>query len=377
MKALIDKKDFIGLEHCAWLYSGAETPMHRGVLGAVTEYMISRSLGPEGRARNARTERRCKENLARLLNGRPDQIAIMSSASEVISMLARAVELRPGDNVVVHNLEFPSGVLPWLALQEQGVEVRVAEHRDWDIDELDLLRRVDARTRLVLTSHVSYLSGARFDYRRLYDHIRKTGAIMVLDATQSLGVVPVDLAHADVVVCSSYKWLLGVHGGGILAVNPARGFEYRPAYVGWRSVAERQAGEKFETFSFQPDARRFELGYPSYPTVYALEHATRLLLDVGVDRIERHVLTLGATVRQMLQSLGLSVTTPADPGRRAGNISFLHEDADGLAERMAEQGVYVMGSEGRVRVSVHAFNDTEDIERLTNALSLCLGGDEK
>ncbi|WP_309118126.1 aminotransferase class V-fold PLP-dependent enzyme [Paenibacillus sp.] len=375
MKALIDKKNFVGLEQCAWFFSGAETPTHRGVLGAVIEYMISRSLGPEGRERNARTEQRCKANLARLLNGEPEQIAIMSSASEVISMLARAVELQPGDNVVIHNLEFPSGVLPWLALRKEGVEVRVVEHRDWVIDESDILQRMDERTRLVLTSHVSYLTGVRFDYRTLYDRIRKTKAALVLDATQSLGVVPVDLKLADVVVCSSYKWLLGVHGGGVLAVNPERGFDYRPPYVGWRSVADRPAGKKFESFDFQPDARRFELGYPSYPTVYALEHSTRLLLDVGVDRIERHVLALGEQVMRLLQSLDLAVTTPDDPVRRAGNISFLYEEAEKLADRLARKCIYVMGSEGRVRISVHAFNDTADIERLAAALPACIGGE--
>ncbi|WP_176220789.1 aminotransferase class V-fold PLP-dependent enzyme [Cohnella massiliensis] len=373
MKALIDKNDFIGLERCSWFYSGAETPTHREVLKAVTEYMTVRSLGPGGRDRNAETERSCKRNLAELLGSRPEHIALMSSSSEAISMISRALALAPGDNVVLHVLEFPSGVLPWLALKRDGVEVRVVQHRDWEVDEADILSRVDGRTKLVMTSHVSYLNGFRFDYRKLYERIAKTDALLLLDATQSLGVVPVDASMADFVVASSYKWLLSVHGGGILAVNPKRTAHMMPTYVGWRSVADNPDGsDRFETFAFQPDARRFELGYPAYPTVYALERSTRLLLDVGIGNVERHVAALGDVLIPFLASLKLDVTTPPDAGRRAGNITFRHDEAEAVAARLRKRGIYVMGGDGRVRISVHAFNDSADVETLIGQLPDCL-----
>jgi len=377
MKALIDKKDFIGLDRCSWFFSGAETPTHRGVLEAVTEYLTVRSLGPGGRERNAEKEWSCKRNLARMLNGSPEQIALMSSSSEVISMIAQALRLQPGDNVIIHNLEFPSGVLPWLLLKKEGVEVRVVEHRHWDIEEDDIVNRIDERTKLVLTSHVSYLNGVRIDYKKLYDHVRRTNALFVLDATQSLGAFPVDLDYADLVVCSTYKWLLGVHGGGILAVNPKRGFDLQPRYIGWGSVEGRSDAEKYETFEFHGDARRFELGYPSYPTVYALEFATGLLLEVGVERISQHILALGESVLELLGTLGLTVTTPADPHRRAGNISFLCDHAERIAGELYEKGVYLMGSDGRVRISVGAFNDSEDIRRLGELLPPIIRGDKR
>ncbi|MBN2979953.1 aminotransferase class V-fold PLP-dependent enzyme [Cohnella algarum] len=274
---------------------------------------------------------------------------------------------------MLHVLEFPSGVLPWLALKRDGVEVRVVQHRDWEVDEADILSRVDGRTKLVMTSHVSYLNGFRFDYRKLYERIAKTDALLLLDATQSLGVVPVDASMADFVVASSYKWLLSVHGGGILAVNPKRTAHMMPAYVGWRSVADNPDGsDRFETFAFQPDARRFELGYPAYPTVYALERSTRLLLDVGIGNVERHVAALGDVLIPFLVSLKLDVTTPPDAGRRAGNITFRHDEAEAVAARLRQRGIYVMGGDGRVRISVHAFNDSADVETLIGQLPDCL-----
>jgi selenocysteine lyase/cysteine desulfurase len=216
MDALLNKKDFIGLGQRAWFFCGAEAPVHRKVMDAFVEYMVARTRGPGGREQNAQTEWACKTNLARMIGGRAHDIALMSNSSEAISMVAQAVALQPGDNVIINNLEFPSGVLPWLALKRQGLEVRVAKHNNWEMETNDIMDLVDDRTRLVMMSHVSYLSGTRIDYAKLYEQIRNTNALMLLDATQSLGVVPVDIRHTDMLVGSSYKWLLSTHGAGIL-----------------------------------------------------------------------------------------------------------------------------------------------------------------
>jgi len=373
MEALLNKQDFIGLDQSAWLFCGAEAPVHGKVLDAVMEYMVARTRGPRGRERNAKTEWACKTNLARLIGGRASDIALMSNSSEAISMAAQAVQMQPGDNVVINNLEFPSGVLPWLALKKQGVEVRVAKHDGWEIEPDDIMALVDERTRLVMTSHVSFLSGTRIDYKRLYDRLRNSNALMLLDVTQSLGAVPVDIRYTDMLVCSSYKWLLSTHGAGILALNPGRVESLIPSYVGWRSVVGAPGEDRFASYALHSDARRFELGYPSYPTVYALECATRLLLETGIDKIERHVLDLGGSLIDRLKEQGLQVMTPEDPTRRAGNISFAHADAEAVAAKLADHDVFVMGGDERVRASVHAFTDSADIDRLMAMLPSVLG----
>ncbi|QJD83121.1 aminotransferase class V-fold PLP-dependent enzyme [Cohnella herbarum] len=364
----MNKQDFIGLDQSAWLFCGAEAPVHSKVMDAVMEYMIARTRGPRGRERNAKTEWACKTNLASLIGGRASDIALMSNSSEAISMAAQAVRLQAGDNVIINNLEFPSGVLPWLALRRQGVEVRIARHNEWGMETNDIMELVDDRTRLVMTSHVSYLSGTRIDYKKLYEQLRDTNALMLLDATQSLGVVPVDIRHTDMLVCSSYKWLLSTHGAGILALNPGRVETLIPTYVGWRSVVGAPGEDRFASYAMHTDARRFELGYPSYPTIYALECATRLLLETGIDNIERHVLELGGQLIELLKEQGLQVMTPDDPARRAGNISFAHADAEAIAGKLAVHDVYVMGGDERVRASIHAYTDSTDIGRLITLL---------
>ncbi|WP_135548151.1 aminotransferase class V-fold PLP-dependent enzyme [Paenibacillus cymbidii] len=378
MQSLIPKSDFIGLEDAVWFYSGAETPPHVGCAGALNDYIASRALGPRGRERNAATERSCKRQIGEMIGAREEDIAILSNSSEIISMISLSLGLEAGDNVVINTLEFPSGVLPWLALRERGVEVRVVRDRDWEVAVADIMSQVDARTRLVVTSHVSYISGARLDPQALYEQLQPTGALLLLDATQSLGVVPVRLADADFIVCSSYKWLLSVHGYGLLAVNPRRVGDFRPCSAGWRSVSDMFSPNRFESYTLQPDARRFELGYPSYPSLYTLAFSSRLLLDVGIERIEAHVAALGTYLIERLQALGFAIMTPVDPAKRAGNISIAYPgDAEAFAARLLDRGIYVWGGDGRFRVSIHLFNDSGDIDRLLETLPACMEPDRQ
>ncbi|MFD0960156.1 aminotransferase class V-fold PLP-dependent enzyme [Paenibacillus chungangensis] len=369
MKPLEPKEHFVGLETCTWLYSGAETPVHKDGLKAVHEYLKVRGEGPVGRSRNAEIEQECKENIAELVHHQPENIAFLSNCSEAISMIAQSMDWKEGDNVVINNLEFPSGVLPWIRLKEIGVELRVVSHRNWEVSIDDILSRVDERTRMVITSHVSYLTGARIDYRKLYGYLKTTNTLLLLDVTQSLGAVSVDMNETDFIVCSSYKWLLSIHGMGILGVNPERTSAFFPKSIGWRSIKDMFSENRFESFDYCDDARRFELGFPSYATIYAMNYSSGLIRRIGVDRIESHILELGGQLIERLQALGYEVMTPVQPERRAGNICVSTLQGEEIAQRLLRDKVFVWGGDGRFRASVHLFNDTEDVSRLLHSLT--------
>jgi selenocysteine lyase/cysteine desulfurase len=366
--ALVPRSDFLGIDETAYLYSAAEGPMLAACAAALQEYVHQKSRGEAGRAHHATVAEECRAAVARLLGATREDVAFMASASDGINAVAGLIDFRDGDNVVTDNLEFPSVVLPWLRLRRRGVEVRVVRHRDWDIPTDAVLGAVNSRTRLVALSHVSYINGLRQDIETIGAALRGSGTVFLVDATQALGILPVPAASADFVVASSYKWLLGIHGLGILYWNRERLPDAEPAAIGRQSVVDAFAPHRFEKYTLKPDAGRFGLGFVNYPTVYALGKSVPYLLDAGVERMAAHTLGLGARLIERLQALRLEVITPGKPERRGASISFTHPDADRIGRELAQRGIAVWAGDGRVRASIHLFNDSQDIDRLVAAL---------
>lgn len=365
----LHKQEFFGLENTTWLYTGAESPVHKSVRAAVDAYMDERTLGPRGRAFNARQEEECREKLARLLSVTAVQIALLSNASEAISSVLLSLRLQPGDNIVLNTLEYPSAMLAGLSLGEQDVEVRIAPHNNWMLEAEDLLRLVDDKTRLVATSHVSYLSGTRLNYKKLYETLRTTPTLLLLDATQSLGVLPVDANFADFTVSSTYKWLLGMHGAGVLAVNPQRTRHLNPPSAGWRSVPDLFSPQRFEKVERYGDARRFELGFPSFATIAALNASVEIILETGIQNIAEYSQSLGTDLLCRLEESGWEVMTPRDEKKRGASISFVCPQGEKLAAALAEKSILCWGGDGRARFSIHGFNDEDDINRAVSTLA--------
>lgn len=368
MNAPLNKNDFIGLESANWLYSGAETPPLKCSADAVQKYFQSRATGPGGRAQNAAKEASLKNNLSQMLNLGAENIAIGANSSEMFFSFIQGLDWQPGDNVVIHTLEFPAGVLPCLQLKKRGVEVRVVEHQNWRITPAQLLEQVDGRTRLVISSWVSYLSGARLPYQEVYAALKGTQTLFAVDVTQALGAFNFDGTQADFVIGSSYKWLLGPHGAGILAVNPARTQNIVPQVVGWRGISDMFSDTRFEKFTYHEDARRFETGYPSYPTVWAMEASTHYLLNAGVENCSNHILQIGGYLIERLHKNGYEVMTPQEPDLRAGNIALVCLRGEEVSAELAAENIYAWGGDNRLRASIHAFVDQTDIDQFVDAL---------
>lgn len=352
----------------AWLYTGAEGPPLAAQAEALAAYLTNRALASAGRDAHAAVEARVRERLAALLGYDAGDIALVSNAGEAMNLVAQSIEIQPGDNVVVNDLEFPSVVQPWLRLGRAGVEVRIARHAGTALAAADVIALVDSRTRVLAFSHVSYQSGWRHDVATLSAAAAQVGALVLMDATQSLGALPVPAELADVVVGSSYKWLLGGHGTGILAWNRARRPLPEPPSVGWRSVADTFAADRYERYHLHADARRFEIGFPSYPTIYALDTSVAWLSEFDADAVRDHILALSGRLVAELADRGWELLTPADRAHRSGNVAIRAARGAELAGYLAATGIHCWGGDGRLRASLHLFNGDDDIDRLLAAL---------
>jgi cysteine desulfurase / selenocysteine lyase len=373
MTPLIAKSDFVGLERIAHLCTGGEAPWLRSHDQAAARMGALKSAGMAGRQQLFAVYERAKSRAARMLGVEPARVAFLAHSSEGLNQAVKSVVWRPGDNVVFADLEYPSLIYPAAVLEELGVEPRVVRTRGHYLALDELAKSVDRRTRLILVSQVSYLTGQRVDLARCAEIARGAGAWLAVDATHALGVAPVPGELCDFVVSSCYKWLLATHGVGIFAYNPSRVGDIEPATMGWHSVLHRGGYDDPLKMPLRPDASRLEAGNPNFLGLFVLDNA--LGVHEGLDRAAalEYVLDLSGELRHSLVERGFPVITPEAREERAGNVCFLEPDAQGLADRLADRGVLVWGGEGRIRVSTHVYNDGEDVGRLLEALDEVAG----
>lgn len=368
MSSLAPKGDFIGLEEKAHLAAGGETPFLKTHVDAMTRYAHDKSNGMPGRMRQLAKHDQAREKAAALLGVDKDEVAFIPSTSDGVNMVAQTIDFKPGDNVVVETIEFPSDVYPWLLRRSQGVEVRFVG-QGFDVPPGALEAAIDERTRAVSLSHVSYLTGVRHDLASVAAAAHKVGAIFIVDASHALGVVPVDARLADFVFSCTYKWQLGTTGIAIGFWNRRLQPDWAPQVAGWMSA--KPAGGEGETrrhaFAPRDDAMRMTLGNPSFSGVYVVDNGLQYLLDVGIEKTEAHALELSGRLREGLLELGQQVLTPEDPARRAGNVCIAREDGTRFTELLGERGVLVWEADGRVRFSAHLYNDGQDVERALEA----------
>lgn len=369
--ALVSKNDFEHLEGVVHLAAGGETPPLKSQRDALLRFYDDKGrapgLGGTPASLKSETYRRAKEYAATLFGLPSDDIAFASSAAEAMSQVALSLPLTAGDNVVVEDMEFGSAILPWVRLRDCGVELRVVKHLDFNAEETAIAAAIDGQTRVIVTSQVGYMTGIQHNMETLRSLADSAGALLVNDATHAAGAVRVPGELCDFSISACYKWLLGCTGVAILAWNRARVPEIRPAIVGWRTVAGLDRPDPTD-LTPKATAEALEPGNPPWPSVFYLEEGLRCLTDVGIDRIEPHVMALSDQMNAGLRRLGLPVSTPADRGSRAGNNCFWWENPEDLARRLAERRILVSGYSGRIRISTHLYDDQSDVDACLNAL---------
>lgn len=374
--SLISKSEFVGLEAGVNLAAGGETPMLKSHLDAIQQFMRDKARGELARSLEADKVDQAREKCGRLFSVPGRDITFLSSASEGINNVAYGLEWKVGDNVVIADVEFPSGILPWTQLQRFGVEIRIVRHRDWFIHEEDIASQIDERTRVVAISHVSMFTGQRMNLQSLSTLVRSSNALFLLDASHAAGVVPVDASLADIMVSSCYKWLLGVHGAAVFYVNRETLPDFKPPFLGWNSPSKHGGWQSPLEFQLQPTAHQFQPGNAGFINVYILDNALDYLLDIGIEKIEAHALSLSGMILEAVASLGFEMMTPKEDIHRAGNVCFMTENLDPIKDELERQQVLIWGAYagfGRLRISTHLYNDTRDVDRCISALRVAAG----
>ncbi|HJT76771.1 MAG TPA: aminotransferase class V-fold PLP-dependent enzyme, partial [Gemmataceae bacterium] len=298
-------------------------------------------------------------------------VAFVKNTSEGIGIVAEGFPWQPGDNVVIAEEEYPANVYPWLNLASRAVEVRRVPSRGSRLLLDDLRAALDGRTRVVSLSFVEFASGFRNDLATVGGLCRERGILFCVDAIQGLGILPLDARQLpiDFLSADGHKWLLGPEGLGVFYARREAVERLHPVGVGWNSVVHATDFAHID-FRLKPHAGRWESGSLNVAGVTALGASLDLLLSAGIPAVAARVLELTDHLCEQAARAGLEVFSSRRPEERSGIVSLTVPGADpaDLVRRCRKEGVAVNQRAGRVRVSPHCYNTTEELDRLVELL---------
>jgi selenocysteine lyase/cysteine desulfurase len=311
---------------------------------------------------------------ASLIGAPAECAALVPSVSYGIAVAARNVPVASGDNIVVIDQEYPSNFYSWQRLaRERGAQIRTAAARGEGSLTDAIVSAIDRRTAVVAVSNCHWTNGTLIDLPRVAASARRHDAALVVDASQTLGAYPLDIAEVrpDFLVCVGYKWLLGPYGVGYLYVAERWHADGTPLEESWLN---RRGADNFATLAdytdeYQPGAQRFNQGASAQ--FYLLPMALAALTQIAQWTPARVQQQLSEWTRELsARTPALGLTCP-EPSQRVGHMIGLTARGPlppGLFNALAARDVYVGARGANIRVSPHLHSTAADLDRLVATL---------
>jgi len=314
--------------------------------------------------------------LAPLLNAPEDTVVMHQNVSLIESIVASALDFSGRRNKVVYtDQNFPTVMYVWEGMRRFGARIEcVASDDGIGAPTERVLEAIDEETLIVPISHVCFKSSYLQDAAAICARAREVGALVLLDAYQSLGTVPIDVRAlgVDMVCGGSVKWLCGGPGAGYLYVRPDLMDELEPRITGWAAHAE--------PFAFEKGAQRYARGpwrmlhgSPAVPALLAATAGYEVIREVGTDTIREYSVRLTERLRENMLARGFHVPSPPDPARRGGTLTVgLNEDENGPAfvSALSERGILVdHRPDAGIRVSPHFYTREDELDRFAELMS--------
>jgi kynureninase len=306
--------------------------------------------------------------LAALIGAPVGSVVCDANVSTLLARVMSCFDYRERPRVVTSDLEFPAIPHILRAFERYGAVPVIVPSRDRvEIDVERLVREIDERTQLVCLSHATFGTGALLDLEPIVRRAREVGALVVLDAYQSVGVVPLDVTASgvDFLLGGAHKWLCGSYESAFLAVRPALLPRLRPAATGWIAAAD--------PMSFAPpagwakDARRFAGGTPAVLPALLSRPGLALVRGIGVAAIRSRSLAMTDRIIARADEAGIAVATPRPHERRGGIVALRFPGDDGVARELIAGG-FICSYRGGLRIAPHFYNTSEELDRFMDEL---------
>jgi cysteine desulfurase / selenocysteine lyase len=372
---LVNPADFPAASQRIYLNAASVALMLEAAVSAVTDWQQDLALNGTLHFDEVAEEKvfdDLRASFAGLIGARATDVGVASSATEMIASLAWALMPAAGRTVVTTDIVFPSAAYPWARVaRHTGATIRFVPAENGVIDEERLIEAINEHTAAVSISHVEYSNGQRYDLAGLAEAAHRVGAFLLVDASQSLGALPLNVSETpvDAIVTTSYKWLCGPFGVGLLYLAPEWQARLDPGIVGWRTHAEIY-DLRAERCVPHNDARRFEFSTMAYGCAIGLTRSIDYLRQIGIDRIAAHDLALGERLLAGLRDLGADIVSPEGDRARSAIIGARLPGLEPrrVVRHLGEAGIVVSPRRDLVRFSPHLYNTEGDIDQALDAL---------
>jgi len=354
-----------------FLAHAGDCPLPRRVAEAVSQYALSCATGDQEQFVYPAILERGRKAGAQLLNCEPDEVALVGPTSLALSFFASGLKFRRRDNILVYFDDYPSNVYPWMALAEQGVEVRLMNTRGLGlIRPMDVLGQVDENTRLVALASCHFVSGYRIDYQAIGKALRERHILFCLDGIQTLGAFPFSMELVDMMAADAHKWLLGPCGSGLMYVRRPIQDQIRPPVYGWNNVKCPDFVAQ-EQLILRQGAHKYEAGTYNLLGLVGLITAIELILEVGLENISTELLRKRSFLTSALQGKGYQVLhADVSPVNAGGITSFFQpgKDLSPLHQKLTAANIMTSlrvdrAGQKYIRLSPHFYNTDAELAR--------------
>ncbi len=309
-----------------------------------------------------------RATFAKFVNARPDEIAILPSASAGINSIASALSFKDRKRVALGEFDFPTMGHIWLSQQTRGAEVKFVSAEGETLPGANYAGVVNRDTLIVPVAGICFKNGWRAEIPKIVSIAHDAGALVLLDDYQDCGTRPVDVKamDVDIYVSGTLKYLLGPPGFAMMYVRPELIERLTPTISGWFSQTNPFAFD-IKLLDPSPTARRFEAGTPAIPNIYGAKRGVELLMSIGMENVADHIAMLTSTALSRAKQMGIQTKTVAES---AGPLVVLRcLDAAALVEKLAARNIVVSNRHDGLRLGLHVYNTVEDIDAVFEALS--------
>jgi selenocysteine lyase/cysteine desulfurase len=311
-----------------------------------------------------------KEMIGEMLNCSGDRIAFLDNTTNGIIWLSLGIDWKPGDRIILNDVEFPANVYPFLQLKEKGVEVDILKSTNGIVTAEKIIAAIKPETRMISVSFIQFLSGYRIDLEKIGKVCREKGIIFSVDSIQGLGAVRLDVekCNIDYLANGTQKWMLGLQGLAFIYARKELQEKMKSAPVGWLAVKDAWKLLDFD-LTKKETAERFQPGTLNNLGIYAFNSSMKLFIEFGFDEIEKQVLSNSKYFIDELAKIGYQSPLYSLPEKHlSGIVSFTSDNGQKILDYFKEKKIVCSLREGYIRFAPHFYNTKQDIDYVVDAL---------